>query len=105
MVTDLTSSGAMKKNEYKYVFKNDVLRLANEFYAEHGKWPNELHLGCEWWDGYEEIVDKNILYQKGNPFEIIKHWWYMGMRVFYEHWTHAVEWTKETEEIKLNLSQ
>ena len=86
-----------------YDFKNDVLLLANEFYGEYGKWPNELHLGGGWHDDYDDIVNKSDDFHKADPFGKIKHWWYMGMRVFNEHWTHAVEWTESTEIIKKEL--
>jgi len=85
-------------------FESEILRLANKFEQENGKWPNELHVGSLWRDAYDKIVDRfqtmgGIIQ---DPEGTIKHWWYMGMRVFYEHWTHCVDWTKETERIKQN---
>ena len=84
-------------------FKGEVLRLADEFYKEHGKWPNELHIGSLWLDAFDEIYnsyEKNSVKHDG-PNKIVKHWWYMEMRCFREHWTHSVEWTEESEKIKI----
>jgi hypothetical protein len=79
-----------------------VLREANEFYREHGKWPNELHVGSKWAKGYDACVDKALACGLGfgTPHNVIKHYWFMGMRVFREHWTHCVEWTKATDMIR-----
>ena len=86
-------------------FKSEVLSLANEFYFEYGKWPNELRVGSLWLDAFDEIYNKcerNSFIQK-DPQKTIKHWWFMGMRCFREIFTHCVEWTEETEKLKQDL--
>ena len=85
-----------------YAFIGEVLELANKFFNENGKWPNELRLGERWQDAYEKIVE-NYSYSgffPSSPYESRKHWWFMGMRVFYEIWTHGVDWSEETELLK-----
>lgn len=88
-------------------FKDEVLRLADEFYFEHSKWPNELHVGSLWLDAFDKIADRHEikLFSRKDPQETTKHWWYMGMRCFREHWTHSVEWREETEKIKKDLDR
>jgi len=86
-------------------FRDVVLGEANEFYLETGKWPNELYIGSNWSDAFEQCVDGAKSYGLciGSPMNRVKHWWFMGMRCFAEFWTHGVDWTKETEELKLQL--
>jgi len=86
-------------------FNEEVLRLADEFYSDFGKWPNELHIGSLWQAAFQKIYneyERNSFTRK-DPNKTTKHFWYMGMRCFNEHWTHLVEWTKETEKIEKDL--
>lgn len=77
-------------------FSSNVLKMVYHFECLYGKLPNELHIGSRWQPMYEDLVESGLFTLPADPSGKRKYWWFMGMRVFNEHWTHCVAWTKET---------
>ena len=84
-------------------FKVHVLQMVNEYRCSNGKSPNELHIPIQHQAAYEEIFDEWVTYQKPDIYGKREHWWFMGLRVFYEHWSDFVRYTEETEKLKTKL--
>lgn len=80
--------------------RDKIMEYYYDFYAGEGKAPNILRIPEDRWDEFERVIQKSPIYRKADPLGKVKHWWYMGMRVFAEIWSFGVEWSKETAEIK-----
>jgi len=76
---------------------DEILEDYNDFIQREGKVPNELHIPTSKSDEYEKLVSPFL---KPDPFGKIKHYWFMGMRVFNEMFSFGCGWSKETDEIK-----
>ncbi len=87
-------------------FRSHVLQMVNEYRCSSGKQPNELHIPIEYQSAYEEIVDEfnsRAVPTKADVYGDRKHWWFMGLRVFYGQWSDFVRYTEETGKLKQKL--
>jgi len=87
----------------KEEFVNEILKQRNEYYAQFHKWPNELRIGSQWQDVFQEIAYDWELTQTPDIHGKVKHWWFMGMRCFNEIFSHGVDWSRETAKLKRKM--
>ncbi len=81
--------------------QDEIMEFYNDFICETGKTPNILRIPGYKWAEFEDVIQKSEVYRRPDPLGKVKHWWFMGMRVFNEYWSYGVEWNEETEELKL----
>jgi hypothetical protein len=79
--------------------QDEIMEDYNDFYIREGKAPNELHIPWRYSDEFDEIIMQSNTYWKPDPYGKIKHWWFMGMRVFNEIFSFGVGWSEETKRL------
>lgn len=79
---------------------DEILQDYNEFYIRERKLPNELHIPERRGEEFRAYIQNSSVYWKSDLLGEIKHWWYMGMRVFGEIYSFGVGWSQETEDLK-----
>ena len=85
--------------------QDEILEKRYDYVAREGINPNELHITQEKWNELEEVVKETGFYSKIylNPKKKVEDLWYWGMKIFKDAESFFMNWTEETESIKLSF--